>query len=249
MRPNPGYQLRLSRCDHLIIPFRRTYFRHYPQPRGRPATGTLALHYVDKSSTIVDVMSTKDIASSLLPRTRRLLLTELVRSAAPIHLRELARRTGLDPSGVQRELKNLVSSGIVIEKSAGNQKEYSLNVNCPIHPDLRMLIIKTTGLADHLRSALEAFKGKIILAYIYGSFADGTADAGSDVDVMIVGDIGLRTLAHPLAVVARELCREINPVTYKPSEYESELKTKGSFIYRIHNGPRIILIGESNESR
>ena len=178
-----------------------------------------------------------------------MLLAELVRSDGPIHLRELARRSGLDPSGVQRELRNLVSSGIVVEKSTGNQKGYSLNRNCPVYPELRMLIIKTTGLADRLRLALEPFKDKIKFAYIFGSFADGTADSGSDVDVMIVGDISIRALVHRIGDVARELSREVNPTTYKPAEYESEMKAKGSFIYRVHRGEKIMLLGESNGTR
>ena len=73
-------------------------------------------------------MSTKITASALFPRTRLLALKELVLTGGkPVHLRELARRTGLDPTGLGRELKNLESAGIVSEERSGNQKGYTLN--------------------------------------------------------------------------------------------------------------------------
>jgi predicted nucleotidyltransferase/predicted transcriptional regulator len=194
-------------------------------------------------------MSTKGIAESLFSLTRRKVLGELVRTEErPIHLRELARRIGLDPAGVQRELKNLVNSGIVIEEKSGNQKSYSLNRKNPVYNELRMLLIKTVSIAEGIKEMLQRYSGNIKFAYIYGSFADATADARSDIDLMIVGETGLRGMAKDIAKLSGELSRDVNPTTYTLSEYRQRVSEKGSFVNKVHNGPKIILLGDPDES-
>ena len=204
---------------------------------------------VDKSSTIVDEMSTKGLASVIFGRTRRLLLRELVLAAQePVHLRELARRSGLDPSGLKRELGSLSQAGVVLEETAGNQKTYRLNRRCPIYNELRMIILKTVGLADELRTALQPLGSKITKAFIYGSIASGTETSKSDVDLMVVGDASLREVVGAVSESARRLGRVINPTVLRQKEYSRQLEEQGSFVDRITSGPRIELIGEEYES-
>jgi predicted nucleotidyltransferase len=193
-------------------------------------------------------MLSDSLLNGVLSKTLLAVLTELFSSdEAKLHLRELERRTGLKLAGLRRILNELVEKGIVIAERSGNRLYYSANTECPIYPDLKMLIAKTTGLADRLRKALEPFSDRVKLAYIYGSFADGTADARSDVDLMVVGSVGLRDIAGPMADLSSELRREVNPTTYTVEEYKEQLTIEGSFIHRVHNGHIIILIGDIDE--
>jgi predicted nucleotidyltransferase len=165
-----------------------------------------------------------------------------------VHLRELARRTGLDPAGVQRELRKLTKAGIVLERRAGNQKEYSLNRRCPVYPELRMMIVKTIGLADELRTSLEPLKTRIQQAFIYGSFASGTDRPDSDIDLMIVGRVSLREVAKALSDAGRTLSRVINPTVLRPEEYEKRLGESNSFVQLVASGDRIMLIEDGNDA-
>ncbi len=193
-------------------------------------------------------MSTRDPAESLFPRTRRLILRELVAAdSTGVHLRELARLTGLDPSGVLRELRNLEASGIVLKRRVGAQDRYRLNPDCPVYGEIRGLVLKTLGLADVLREALQALEERIRLAYIYGSFASGTARAKSDVDLMIVGDLGLKDLAGPLAEAERLLSREVNVTVYSEEEYRSRLNEEDGFVARVHQGAKIMIMGKADD--
>lgn len=193
-------------------------------------------------------MSTPGIAESLLPRTRRLLLRELaLADERGIHLRELARRTALDPTGVRRELQHLVASGIVLKTRLGAQDHYRLNPRCPVHGELQALMFKTLALADVVREVLKPLAQRITLAYIYGSFADGTARADSDVDLMVVGRLGLRDLAGPLAEAERRLAREVNATVYGEEEYRARLREVDGFIARVHHGQKMMLLGDANE--
>ncbi len=193
-------------------------------------------------------MLSNSILSGVISRTLLAVLNELFGiDEAKFHLRELERRTGFKLAGLRRILNKLVEKGIVIAERSGNRLYYSANTECPIYPELRMLVTKTTGIADHLREALEPFSKKIRTAYIYGSIANGTADNDSDVDLMVIGDISLVDLVEPLSNVTEEIGREINATTYKLPEYRSELDTEGSFINRVHSGQKIMLIGEADE--
>lgn len=203
------------------------------------------LYLEDYLSTIGDDMSTKGLADALFPRTRLAILKELVSVGDEgLHLRELERRTGLNSRGVMRELHSLRDAGILISREVGRQVIYRLNPDCPIYPELHSLILKTAGLADVLRAVLLPFVKRIELAYVYGSFASGEANAESDVDLLIVGDVSLRELASSLRRAAETLSREVNPTVYQSEDYHARLTQEDSFVFRVHNGPRIDLLGE-----
>ena len=202
----------------------------------------------DKMSTIVDEMSTKSLAKALFPLTRLSVLRELILSnEKSIHLRELARRTGLDARGVQREVRNLLDVGIILGERSGNQKLFRINEKCPIYPEIKMLIIKTVGIGDEIRKALEPMRKKIKLALIYGSIAKGIEDSQSDIDLMIVGDVKLEGLFEALSDVHNKLRRVTNPHTISVSEFKNRLKDNEDFISRIWRDRKIILIGDEDE--
>lgn len=193
-------------------------------------------------------MSTKGIAESLLPRTRRLVLRELVAGTdAGIHLRELARRTGLDPTGVQRELQNLQASGIITRKRAGKQDHYRLNPQCPVYHELRMLILKTVGLVDVLKRALEPMSNRITVAFIYGSVARREERGSSDVDVLVIGDVSFADVVSALSPTQETLGREVNPSVYPPDEFSKKLADGHHFLKTVMAGEKLFLIGDESE--
>ena len=183
-----------------------------------------------------------------MPRTRQALLRELVAANSEyVHVRELERRTGVHSANLSRELRKLEGGGIVESKRVGRQLHYRLNERCPIYRELRSIVIKTVGVAGPLRKALVPLAKNITLAYVYGSFADGTAGAESDVDVMVVGRASLLDVVGALAPVADRLSREINPTVYSPKEYQTELAAGEGFIFEVHHGAKILLVGEPDE--
>ena len=193
-------------------------------------------------------MPTKSLIDSLLPKSRQLILKELFLSNdRKIHLRELARRTGKHPKTVQVELDNLLQTGIITEERSGNQKLYGINEDCPVYPELKMLIIKTAGVADEIKKALEPLRKKIHKAYIYGSFASGSYDSDSDIDLMVIGKAKLKEIVSATSDTAMKLKRVINTVTFTIDEYNERLQNDG-FVSRVHEEEKIMLIGDDNDS-
>ena len=188
-------------------------------------------------------MSTNRLAEALFPRTRRSVLQHLTESHDGLHLRELERRTGVNSRHLLRELRSLRDAGLLMAKNVGNQIIYQLNPDCPIFDEISSIVRKTLGLASLLREALEPLSTKIELAYVYGSLAQGTERSDSDVDLMIVGEVSLREISPLLGDAHRAIRREISPTLYRPEEYADALVDAHSFVRRVHDGPRIDLMG------
>jgi len=55
--------------------------------------------------------------------------------------------------------------------------------------------------------------------------------------------VSLRDVSSAIRGAGQALRRIINPTSYAPDEYATELGTEDSFVNRVHNGPRIDLIG------
>jgi len=162
------------------------------------------------------------------------------------HVRGLAAALGESSGNLTRELSNLEQAGLLRSRAVGNQKHYSLLSECPIHDDLRNIVLKMTGAGEELRKALLKLPG-IEIAFIHGSFAAGDAHAESDIDVMIIGDVGDRELAPLAAKVEKKLRREVNYTTFTREEAEKRIGKKGDFVHESFSGARALLIGDPND--
>ncbi len=85
---------------------------------------------------------------------------------------------------------------MVIARKDGNRIYYRANSRHPVHGDLCSLVLKTNGLAGVLRQALP--DKQVRLAFVFGSIARGETRAVSDVDLMVIGQVGLRRLTQLL---------------------------------------------------
>jgi len=162
------------------------------------------------------------------------------------HIRSLATILGESAGNLARELNNLEEAGLVQSKAVGNQKHFSLREDSPIHEDLRNLFLKTVGAGGEIRDLLSNVND-IELAFIFGSFVSGEAHGSSDIDVMIIGEINDRDLAPLMAELEGRLHREINYMIYSRGEAEKRIEQEGDFVHEVFRGPRIILIGQSDD--
>ncbi|MGI8547806.1 MAG: transcriptional regulator, partial [Gemmatimonadaceae bacterium] len=101
---------------------------------------------------------------------------------------EIIRLACSGTGAVQRELTRLQTGGLVTVSRVGNQKHFQANPAAPVFDELRALVLKTSGLADVLRSALAPLASGIHAAFVYGSLAKREDTATSDVDLMVISD-------------------------------------------------------------
>jgi len=162
------------------------------------------------------------------------------------HLREIARRIDLAPATVQREVLSLHEAGVLTRRRSGRQVYYRADRSCPIFSELQAIVLKTVGLADVLRQALEPLRQRIAVAFVFGSVADGTSGSGSDVDLIVITALPVVELVEALRPAQEHLGRDINPVRMTPDECRDLVEGDDHFLRTVLDGPKLFLIGDQD---
>ena len=161
------------------------------------------------------------------------------------HLSELRRLTLLGSASLQRELNRLADAGLVNSERVGNLRRFQANPQSPVYQELVSLVRKTLGVTPLLREALHPLAGRVSKAFIYGSIARQTDTAGSDVDLLLVGEsLSLNEILTLLMPLEAQLGRKINPNCYTPAEYAKRIAEPDSFVNRVLAQPTLPLIGD-----
>jgi predicted nucleotidyltransferase len=188
------------------------------------------------------------MSNSLLlgPTARRAILSRtFLDPSREHHLRELVRLTGLAPRSVQQEVEKLVGADLLVERRAGNRRYLRANDRHTLFRAIREIVLKTEGLADVLRDALSP--DGVEFAFAYGSIAAAQPRAGSDIDLLIVGSVGLREVVRRLKPAHDVLGREINPNVWTRQEFERRRRENDPFLSRVLAGPTIPIVGTAAE--
>lgn len=189
-----------------------------------------------------------DIRALISSKTRVEILKILtLNPESSLNINELSRRTGFSLRGVEKELKNLLTGGILRREISGNQHRYQLDPLCPIHQEIKAIITKTVGLAELVKQALISVEKKIERAFIYGSFAAGDYGNKSDVDLFIVTELSGLKLAELLGEVQNEIGRPINVSQFTADEFNQRKEQNDHFLNRVFEGPKIIIFGSIDE--
>jgi predicted nucleotidyltransferase len=198
--------------------------------------------------TIDNDMLSNSLLDGLVSRTLLAVLAVLFGPGEPkLHLREIERRTGLKMPGLRRILIQLADKGIVTAERSGNRLYYQANTLCPIYPELKMLTNKTSGLVGCLRDALDSLGDKIKIAFIYGSYAKGTEDGSSDIDLLVVGNTEFKAVSDALFETEKMLGIDVNPTVYSLEEFKSKAAAGSRFVDSVLSGGKIFLIGDADE--
>ena len=160
-----------------------------------------------------------------------------------LHARELARRTGMSLAAVQQELKRLESLDLVLRRKDGNRVYFKANPAHPLFNELHQLTIKTSGIIPLLREALLPVADQITYAFVFGSIARSEEKAHSDVDVMLIGNMGLRQVAGLIGTLTDTLEREINPHVQTLEEFEKRIADGAPFTQNIATAKKLFIMG------
>ncbi len=162
------------------------------------------------------------------------------------YLRELERMLGYSAGSIRRELLKFQDDDLLRTERVGNLVYYSLNPEHPLYEEIRSIVVKTVGVEGALREELSSV-GDIKIAFVYGSFAAGQERAGSDIDVMVIGDPDMSALNESIAKLEGRLRRDINVTVYSAKEFKARKKAGSGFVLDLLKSPRITMIGEEDE--
>lgn len=188
------------------------------------------------------------LASALFGKSMRSILATLfARPDEEFYLRELARVAATTASSLQRDLAALVGAGIVLRALRGHQVYFRANRACPIFDELRGLVVKTFGIADVLKQALQPLSDAIEAAFVYGSVARGEERAASDIDLFVVGEVSFGDVVEALTPAQRKLAREINATVFDPAEFAGKANEGSHFVTTVRAEKKLFVIGGENE--
>ena len=136
----------------------------------------------------------------------RVLSLLYLRPGDRLHVRMIARLTGVPAGSLHRELRQLAETGLLVAERSGNQVLYSANEASPIFHELASMLDKTAGtpptLHDHAAEYTVELAGRlpeidrkafagICRKYgvkkmsLFGSAARGEMRPDSDVDLLV----------------------------------------------------------------
>ena len=161
------------------------------------------------------------------------------------HTREIVRRIDGTEHPVHRALTLLEEQGLVDSERVGNLRMWSMPTTHPLYRGLREVFARTVGIAEQIRTL---FQGQPVeLAFIFGSYASGTDDATSDIDLFVLGDADWRVLTSARSDALSKLGRELNEVVYTPDDLQRSSRGGSPFIETLRDEPKLWVIGDDAE--
>jgi predicted nucleotidyltransferase len=133
------------------------------------------------------------------------------------------------------------------QRKDGRRTYFRAEARSPIFRELRSIFEKTVGLIPTLRAALRPFANKIACAFVYGSIARREERATSDVDLMVIGRVGLADLAPNLTKIEKRLGREVNVTDYSVEEFRKKVAQGDHFLTTVLKGSRQFVKGEQRD--
>lgn len=189
------------------------------------------------------------LSDALFTTTQQRVLGLLyTRPSRSFYTNEILRATGMGVATIKRELDRMTEAGLLSSRRQGNQRHYQANSDCPIYNELRGIVRKTIGVVDVLNEALAPVAGSIVWGFVFGSVASGKDSTGSDIDLMLIGDLSFAEAVTALHPAQEALSREVNPKVFRADEWQRLLKENDAFIREVSRKPRLDVIGKWNES-
>lgn len=176
----------------------------------------------------------------------KLLQTFLAQPKEMFYVRQLVRATGEEINAVRRELLRMEKAGMVQKEARGNRLYYWFDKDYLYFGDLLSLIAKSTRLGGKILKKKNKL-GKIKFAMLSGRFIRNLPSKEGGVDLLIVGEVNLPTLANLVREEEGRLEREINYTVMSKDEFEFRKKRRDPFLLGILSGSRVMIIGDEED--
>ena len=163
------------------------------------------------------------------------------------YLREIEKLTNVGLNSLQKEVKHLTSIDLIKARKDGNRIYYHANKDHPLYLDLLSIVEKTVGIVSLFRQRLE--DPRIQCAFIFGSVAKDKEKARSDIDIIIIGKLGMREVSKLISGLQETIGREINPHVYTEEAFQNKLAENDHFLTSVLKQKIKPIVGEVDEYR
>lgn len=156
---------------------------------------------------------------------------------------ELVERTSAPAASVYRELTRLVDAGLIERERERRGAGFRPAKDSPLYEPLRELLERTMAVEPQLTRALATID-EIEAAAIFGSWAARKPSGGSDIDLLVVGNVDRDELLARVKKIERIAGREIDVTAYRADEFARRRDEGSGFLRTVLRGPLIELVGK-----
>jgi predicted nucleotidyltransferase len=145
------------------------------------------------------------------------------------YIREISRDLDMSPMTVKRCLDGLLEDGLVVKYRLKSNILFKVDLEDPslrhmkISYNLRR--VREWGIVDRI---LKNGDG-VISVTLYGSYATGTNDGNSDLDILIIAST---RKVVPTGIFS-DIGKEVSLVQMRPDEWESQYKSNKAFYNEV----------------
>jgi len=129
--------------------------------------------------------------AAVIPGAQGRVLAVLADTAAELNLRTLARMSRVSVAQLSRIMPGLVELGLVERREVPPSSQFRLvRAHVAARAVLELAAARNTVIAE-MATAAEALTVRPVSVILFGSFARGTGERGSDLDVLVVRPAGV----------------------------------------------------------
>ena len=132
-------------------------------------------------------------------------------------------------------------------RTQGNQVLYQANSQSPIFPEIKSLMQRPWAFTMPFAPLWAPPESEIQVAFVYGSVAQQTERASSDIDLMVLGNVEFTEIVSAVSSVQKALAREINPTVFPVSEFQSKVKSGNYFLRNVMKAKKLFVLGSDRE--
>lgn len=153
--------------------------------------------------------------------------------ATDVYIKELSRKLKVSPASVSHAVKHFEANGFLIKDEKGLAHIYHLNEDHPVVKPLKKAYGIDLILSAYPKEAFINADPNIISLALYGSYANGSFDEGSDVDFLIVTASKKEKILDTIMVLEDKLGKEVNVSAFKLSEWLALAKKSDAFYKNV----------------
>ena len=158
------------------------------------------------------------------------------------YIKEVARKLGVSPGSVSTAVKFFSEGGLIIQEDQDRVHPYRLNQDHPLASPLRraygLVVVLSSSPVERLLNA----DSNVVSIALYGSYADGSYDEWSDIDLLVVTSTKRDELLEAVADLERDLGKPVNVSLFRLSEWR-ELQGNGDVFYKNVVQNHVLLYG------
>ena len=176
--------------------------------------------------------------------TRAILKQVTLSLPQPLTLREIAKRSRLNPNAIVYAFKQLDKSGVITTKKKGNSYQVTLNKHHPFYNSILSIVHNTTGLGYALHKEFTKYETiqYILLTHSY-IFHNNKDNEQQKPIVLFIGTPNILDLTQTLENLEKITDKNIPFTVFSSKEIRTRFLTKDPFIVDIFTHPTVFIKG------